>query len=469
MIRARDIILECCCLLSIVSCSQEQKPNILIILVDDLGIKDLGCYGQKYIETPNIDKLASQGMLWENAYSSCPVCSPTRVALLTGKNPTRQHFTGHITAIEKHRHPENSAIIPPNDLMHIPLEEITIAEALKPLGYISGSFGKWHVGGEGFWPEDQGFDVNVAGWTHGSPPSYFYPYQNIESSWNSGIPTLKGGKEGEYLPDRLTDEAISFISENSEKPFLVYLSYYAVHTPLQAPADLIEKYKDVVAGTKIDPVYAAMVDRVDQNVGRILKQLDDLKLSDKTVVIFTSDNGGLEEVTDNAPYRRGKGHLYEGGIRVPFIMRYPGKIKPGTISLNRTVTPDIFATVIDMAGNTDFAGSELDGRSLINDFNGENLENQPDLLWYYPHYGIGMDPGAIFISGDYKLIEHYDPYKAELFNIKNDLGEIYDLAPEMPDKTKQMLDSLHANLADMNPIMHTDNPDYKRTAAIKGE
>ncbi|MCF8381347.1 MAG: sulfatase [Bacteroidales bacterium] len=466
----RNIVLECCCLLSIGSCSQENRPpNIIVILVDDLGIKDLGCYGQQYIETPNIDKLASQGMLWENAYSSCPVCSPTRVALLTGKNPAREHFTGHITAIEKHRHPEHSAIIPPNDLMHIPLEEILIPEALKPMGYTSGSFGKWHVGTKGYWPEDQGFDLNIAGWTHGSPPAYFYPYENPGSSWNAGIPTLKGGHEGEYLPDRLTNEAMSFINENREKPFFVYLSYYAVHVPLQAPADLIEKYKGIVAGTKINPIYAAMVDRVDQNVGRILQKLDELDLAANTVVIFASDNGGLEDVTENSPYRSGKGHLYEGGIRVPFMMRYPGKIQPGTKSVNRTISSDVFYTIIDIAGNTDIDRSKLDGRSLVSDFNGETLEKQADFLWYYPHYGIGMDPGSIFISGDFKIIEHYDPYKVELFNIHEDIGEHNNLASEMPELASEMLNSLHKNLAAMNPIMHTSNAEYIENKAVEAK
>ena len=233
------LVLYLAFLIGVVSCTTNKEkslPNFVILLIDDLGAMDVGCYGQKYIESPNIDRLASEGMRWRNAYSSCPVCSPTRVAILTGRNPARVHFTGHITAIGRHRYPENGRIIPPQDLMHIPLEETTLAEALKPLGYTSASIGKWHVGEEGYWPLDQGFDINIGGWTHGSPPSHFYPYKDPNKEWNPSIPTLSGGTEGEYLTDRLTDEAMAFIKANKDRPFLVYLPYYAVHTPLEAPA-----------------------------------------------------------------------------------------------------------------------------------------------------------------------------------------------------------------------------------------
>ena len=443
------------------SCIDEQhkNPNFLILLIDDLGAMDVGCYGQKIIETPNINRLAIDGMRWTNAYSACPVCSPTRAALLTGKNPARIHFTGHITAIEKHRHPENSIILPPEDLMYIPYEEVMLAEALKPAGYVSGSFGKWHVGGPGYWPTDQGFDVNVAGWTHGSPPSHFYPYKRPGSEWNASIPTLHGGQEGEYLTDRLTDEAISFIKENKDRPFFVYLTHYAVHTPLEAPEALVEKYIPMVKNTKIDPVYAAMVESVDQNVGRVLETLDELGLSDNTVVIFASDNGGLESVTDNRPFRRGKGHLYEGGIRVPFIMRWPGHIQPGSVSENWTISEDIYTTIVDIAGQKAVGGANLDGRSLVVDFGGEKLGQQPDLHWYYPHYGIGKDPGSIIISGDYKLIEHYDPYRVELYNLAKDISETTELSEVMPEKKKELLQKLHQWLGSVDPIMHTRNPD----------
>jgi arylsulfatase A len=386
-----------------------QPPNILLIVVDDLGIKDLGCYGQQYIQTPHIDRLSGEGMRWSNAYSAAPVCSPTRASILTGKYPARIRFTGHITAIGRHRHPDSSTILPPEDLMYIPYGEHTLAEALKKAGYSTAHIGKWHVGGPGYWPTDQGFDLNIGGWTHGSPPAYFFPYESPGSTWNSSIPTLSGGAEGEYLPDRLTDEALRFIQQNEVTPFFLNLSYYAVHTPPQAPAAIVEKYEKIVPGTGIDPVYAAMVEKVDENIGRLLDRLDELGLSNNTVVVVTSDNGGLETVTDNGPYRRGKGHLYEGGIRIPLMIRWPGITKPGTVSQNRTISMDIYTTFLDIAGVDHDTIAGLDGRSLLKDFSATTMAIQPDLFWYYPHYGIGQDPGSIIISGKYKLIDHYDP------------------------------------------------------------
>jgi arylsulfatase A-like enzyme len=450
------------------SCKQkEQLPNILLIVVDDLGIVDLGCYGQQYIQTPHIDQLSAEGMRWSNAYSACPVCSPTRASILTGKNPARIHFTGHITAIERHRHPDSSAIIPPVDLMYIPYSEHTLAEVLKKAGYTTAHIGKWHVGGPGYWPTDQGFDQNIGGWTHGSPPAYFFPYKRPESSWNSSIPTLSGGEEGEYLPDRLTDEALRFIQEFREAPFFLNLSYYAVHTPLQAPDEIVEKYEEIVPGTGIDPVYAAMVEKVDENIGRILDRLDELGLSNNTVVVVTSDNGGLETVTDNGPYRRGKGHLYEGGIRIPLMIRWPGITKPGTVSQNRTISMDLYTTFLDMAG-VDYDTIEgLDGRSLLKDFSGATASKQEDLFWYYPHYGIGQDPGAIIISGNYKLIDHYDPAQTELFDISADIGETRDMSGDLPGIADSLKTKLYQWLKSVDPIMHTRNPEHSKKQSIK--
>ncbi len=451
-------------LMGLSSCNdtEPEQPNFLIFLIDDLGSQDVGCYGQEYIRTPNIDCLAEQGMKWTNAYSSCPVCSPTRVAILTGKNGARVHFTGHITRIGRHRHPENSRIIPPDDLMDIPHDEVILPEALKPAGYASISIGKWHVGHEGYWPTNQGFDENIAGWTQGMPPSHFYPYENPDQPWNAAIPTLKGGKPGEYLTDRLTNEAIKFIKKNKNKPFLVYLSHYAVHLPLQAPEKLIEKYKPIIEGTKIDPVYAAMVESVDRNIGRVLETLDELGLSDNTVIIFASDNGALETITDNSPFRRGKGHLYEGGLRVPLIIRWPGHIEPGSINENPTISSDIYATIVDIVGNKAEPGSPIDGRSLVNDFKGETADTNIDLHWYYPHYTPqGNMPGAAIRSGDYKLIEFYDPPKVKLYNLSNDIGETCDLSDSLPEVKEELLDNLHTWLIRMDPIMHTMNPEYK--------
>lgn len=447
------------CLLAI-SCTTDvvQKPNFLIILIDDLGSQDLGCYGQAYIQTPNIDQLASEGMRWTNAYSAAPVCSPSRAALLTGKSTARVRFTGHITAIGKHRYPEHGRIIPPDDLMYLPHEEILIPEVLKPLGYKSISIGKWHVGHEGYFPTDQGFDINIGGWTHGSPPSHFYPYKS-DKDWNPSIPSLHGGAEGEYLTDRLTDEAIHFMEQNKDNPFLIYLSQYAVHSPLEAPAPLVEKYKTIVKGTKIDPVYAAMVESVDTNIGRLLAKVEELGLDKNTVVIFASDNGAVAGTSDNSPFRAGKGYLYEGGIRVPFIVRWPGRIKDGSISENPTISQDIFSTIVDISGSKIKTDIAIDGRSLVPDFN-QQIDST-ELFWYYPHYSPQSKiPGAAIRSGAYKLIQYYDPEKVELYNLENDIGEKNDLSEIMPDKVEELSEKIETWLDDSKAIRHTLNPDY---------
>lgn len=445
------------------------KPNFIILFVDDLGETDIGVYGNKFIETPHIDRLAIDGMRWTNAYSAAPICSPARAALLTGKNPARIHFTGHITAIGSHRHPVNSRIIPPNDLMFIPKEEVILPEAIKPAGYRSINIGKWHVGPKGYWPTDMGFDENIGGWTHGSPPTHFYPYKDPDKHWNPSIPTLKGGEEGEYLADRLTNEAINFITRNKDNPFLVYLPYYAVHTPLQAPKDLVEKYKQKQltkdANGRIDPVYAAMVDNLDQNVGRLLHDLKKLGLEKNTVVIFASDNGAVQSTSDMSKYREGKGYLYEGGIRVPFIIRWPGIIKPGTLSNKPTKTEDIYATIVEIVGEQTISNGTVDGKSLVNEFihpsDNNELNREREMHWYYPHYAPqGNWPGASIIEGKFKYIQFYDPIKSELYDLENDPSESNDLKEDYPEMVIKLRGKLNKWLHDVNPILHTTNPDH---------
>jgi len=435
----------------------EPPPNVLLVLVDDLGRQDLGCYGNGVIDTPVMDRLAEEGMRFTQAYSACPVCSPTRAALLTGKSTARVHFTGHITATGEHRHPANSAIIPPNDLMDLPLNEITIAEALQPAGYVSASIGKWHVGHEGFYPTDQGFDLNVAGWTHGSPASYWDPYTS-DKEWNPSIPTLAPRHEGEYLTDRLTDEAIAFIRKNSDRPFFCYLPHYAVHTPLQAPDELVAKYKNR-GRPEIDPVYAAMVERVDQGLRRILATLDELDVAKNTVVILASDNGGLASVTDNRPFRAGKGHLYEGGVRVPLIVRWPGNIPSRSVNETPTTSEDLFATVVALAGVAPDPNQTLDGRSLLPELLGNGEVQERDLHWYYPHYSPqAKAPGAAIRSGRWKLIEFYDPPRIELYDLEADIGETNNLADNQPAVANDLRDRLNTWLDESDTIMHTPNP-----------
>ena len=440
------------------------NPNIVLIVIDDLGWKDLGCYGSTFYETPNIDLLAAEGMRFTKAYSACPVCSPTRAALLTGKNPVKLRFTGHITAINRHRYPEHSRIIPPNDRMYIALEEITLAEALKPAGYATISIGKWHVGNEEkYYPTRQGFDINIAGYKHGSPPAYFYPYKDPNKEWNPEIPTLKRGREGEYLTDRLTDEAIQFIEDSKDKPFFLYLPYYAVHTPLQAPEDLIQKYKKklTVDFSQKNAIYAAMIERMDFNIGRILAKIKGLTLDKNTLIIVTSDNGGLASVTNNAPLKKGKGWLYEGGIRIPLIVRWPGYVKPASICEIPTITHDLYPTITEIVAGAQ-GGDDIDGKSLLPLLKGEKIIWDRELCWYYPHYSPqAQQPSAAIRDGDYKLIHFYDPERLELYNLTNDLSEQNNLVEKRPELKEELLQNLRNWLKSNDPIMHTMNPDYK--------
>jgi arylsulfatase A-like enzyme len=442
--------------------ASSRKPNIVLILIDDLGYRDVGPTGRGDIDTPHIDQLAREGMTWTNAYSASPVCSPTRAALMSGKSPARVHFSGHITAIGRHRHPADSRIIPPDDLMDLPHEEISLAEVVKPSGYRSISLGKWHIGREGFWPESQGFDVNVGGWTHGSPPSHFYPYRN-DSDWNASIPTLAEGKRGEYLTDRLTDETISFMQESKDQPFLVYLSHYAVHTPLQAPEDLVRKYENRFGKDgPVDPTYAAMVEAVDNGVGRIMAALRSLDLEQSTMVIFASDNGADARYTDNRPFREGKGHLYEGGIRVPLIIRWPGHIVPGTLSDTLTTSEDLFSTISDVVPDA-LKGTGLDGISLVPDFSHDFEDRARTLYWYYPHYSPHKNaPGAAIREGNLKLIESYDPVFIELYDLSSDPGETRNIADDFPAAANRLQEKLNRHLVESGTIMPTPNPAFKQ-------
>jgi arylsulfatase A len=445
---------------------EKQPPNILLIVVDDLGWRDLGCYGRGDVfETPNIDRLAAEGMRFTQAYANCPVCSPSRAALMTGKYPARLQFTGHITAIGRHRHPEGSRILPPDDRMYLPHDEVTLAEALKPGGYISASVGKWHLGHEGYWPDDQGFDKNVAGWTHGSPPTYFHPYKNPKKEWNAAIPTLaEGGKPGEYLTDRLTDESIAFMEAQRSHPFFVYMTYYSVHTPLEAPENLVQKYEKKLAGknTGVDPTYAAMVERMDWNVGRLLATVDRLGVAENTAVVLFSDNGGLSKATNNAPLREGKSWLYEGGIRVPLIIKWPGRVPEAAECHEPVIGADLFPTLVEMAGQKPPADAPLDGVSLRPLWEKGAPLQRDALYWYYPHYGLCQEPAQAIRKKDFKLIHFYDPPRTELYNLANDLGEQHNLANAMPEKVKELQDNLAAHLKHVGAKLHTLNPNRKK-------
>ena len=431
--------------------TEQRPPNVVLILVDDLGWTDLGCFGSDLYETPNIDRLASEGMRFNAAYAACTVCSPTRAALLTGKAPARLHLTDWI-----HGHDRPDApLLPPAWTEFLPSNEATLAEVLKPAGYTSTSIGKWHLGDEPeHWPDAQGFDANVAGFGKGQPPSYFAPYQ---------IPTLIDGPDGEYLTDRLGLEAARFIAANAERPFFLYAPHYAVHTPLQAKAGDIERYRSkLTPGLRHDnPVYAAMVESMDAAVGRTLEAIDRAGVRDETLVIVTSDNGGLElrGITENAPLRDGKGSAFEGGVRVPLIVRWPGVVPPGSTCIEPVISHDLFPTILEAAGIAMNDGA-LDGRSIV------PLLRDPDavlgreaLYWHYPHYHPGgATPHGAIRAGDWRLVQFFEGDRVELYNLADDPGESRDLAPSMPAKAAELRERLEVWRAAVGAQMPRPNP-----------
>lgn len=444
------------------------KPNIIIILADDLGVCDLGYTGSKFYDTPNIDRLATESMRFNQAYAACPVCSPTRAAMMTGKYPPRIGITDYIGGFAKGR------LLPAPNADHLRLEEITIAESLKKAGYVTGHVGKWHLGGEGFMPEQQGFDVNVGGCAKGHPPSYFSPYK---------IENLPDGPVGEYLTDRLATECEKFIEANKDHPFFLNFCSYAVHTPLQAKREMIKKYEakaaTVLAGADawrkeaktVDrriqnhAVYGAMVESLDDSVGRVLKKLAQLGLDQNTVIIFTSDNGGLSTgkngPTSNAPYRAGKGWLYEGGIREPLLIRWPGVTKAGSQCNTPVITMDFYPTILTAAGAPHNPRQHRDGIDLTPLLKGGSIADRP-LFWHYPHYGNqGGQPGSAIRVGDWKLIDWLDSQRTELFNLKDDVGEMHNLASTNPKKLAELQAQLNQWRKDVGAVMPTINPDWK--------
>jgi arylsulfatase A-like enzyme len=456
---------------------QSKRPNFVFFLIDDLGWTDLGCYGSTFYETPNIDRLAAQGMRFTNAYAACPVCSPTRASIMTGKYPARLGLTQLIGAPQK----------PTAYRAYMPLEEVTIAEALKEAGYATGFVGKWHLSKRDatrrdYYPDRQGFDVNIAGDWCGAPPTYFYPYERKGRRKLEMMPP--GGKEGEYLTDRLTDESVKFLEANKDRPFLLYFAHFAVHTPLEAKEKLAAKYQAKaeklpepdgphelpVYGdyrTRLvqdHPIYAGMVQSMDESVGRVLDKLDDLRMSDNTIVIFMSDNGGLstrprEAPTCNLPLRAGKGWLYEGGIREPMLIKWPGVVKPGSLCHEPAMSTDFYPTMLEMAGLPLRPKQHMDGVSLVPLLKRTGTLQRDAIFWHYPHYhGGGNRPSGAVRAGDYKLIEWYEDGRVELYDLAADLGEQNDLAPDRPLKAAELRRMLHKWRDRMNARMPQGPP-----------
>ncbi|MGB0155186.1 MAG: sulfatase [Verrucomicrobiales bacterium] len=435
-----------------------KEPNVVVFLVDDLGYMDIGANNPDcFYDTPNIDRLSDSGMRFTDGYAANPVCSPTRYSLMTGKYPTRVQATNFFSG-------KRSGKFNPAPLVDdMAAEEITIAEALKTKGYATFFAGKWHLGhSEELYPQGQGFDINIGGWARGGPytgKKYFAPFENPQMEVES--------PEGEHLPARLARDTAEFIEANMDQPFLAYLSFYSVHTPLQGRPDLVEKYKaraaeiageefadeEQVFGDKPrqvrvlqkHAVYAAMVEAMDEAVGTVLDQLEASGIADNTIVVFTSDNGGLStsegSPTSNLPLRGGKGWVYEGGIREPWIIRYPGVTEPGSVSEEMICSIDLLPTVAAAAGIE--IDHLIDGIDLAPALRGGKLDRQ-SLYWHYPHYSNqGGIPGGAIREGNYKLFERYEDGRVHLYDLKNDIGEQNDLAAEKPELVQEMRKRLH--------------------------
>lgn len=466
-------ILSIALCLTLLGCSdrQNQPLNFIIVLVDDLGWTDLSCQGSEYYETPNIDALAAGGVRFTDAYAACAVCSPTRAAVMTGRYPARTGVTdwirgrfqrpgGQTPAANPSEYvgrPRHALLCPPNPFW-LESEELTLAEILSENGYKTAHIGKWHLGDDAWYPEHQGFAENHGGCDYGQPPSYFDPYQNQRLP--QGIPSLPPRQEGEYLTDREADEAVSFITRNKNEAFFLYLAHYAVHTPIQGKAELVQQYEAKTKTKQKNATYAAMLHSVDEALGRVRQALADNGVADRTVLIFTSDNGGLLGPTDNAPLRSGKGFPYEGGIRVPLIVHWPGMVEPGGISDLPVTSVDYFPTILELAGVDLPRDRELDGVSLSEHLKSGGSEKpaRADLFWHFPHYRGGVIPYSMVRSGNFKLIKRYEGPTYELYDLATDLGEEKDLSANMPLKVQELDRLLVTHLTSVGAKLPVTNP-----------
>ncbi|MFP6892979.1 MAG: sulfatase [Opitutales bacterium] len=434
-----------------------KSPNILFIMADDLGWMDLACQGNKLVETPNLDRLAKQGMRFTDAYAAAPVCSPTRCAVLTGQAPARIGLTTHLPGLffPKDGRPQPAKLTPQLDTGHV-----TIAERMKDAGYASAFLGKWHIApssGKGgkvakeVSPTGQGFDLNVGGTSYGGPPSFFSPYRNAE---------LPDGPKGEYLPDRLVDETIRFTEANKDRPWMAHLWFYTVHWPMQAPEGLLRKYADRKGPGLNDTRYGAMIEAMDLAIGRLLKALEKMNADKDTLVIFTSDNGGFAGVSDCRPLRESKGHLYEGGIRVPLIVRWPDQIPAGTLCKEPVVSMDFYPTFLDVAGLK--AGEKaLDGESLLPLLRQTGKLKRKAIYFHYPNYAwhMGNRLASAVREGKWKMIRNYDDGSLELYDLGKDLSEKRNLAEESPKVAHRLNRKLSQWLKETNAPMPTVQPD----------
>jgi arylsulfatase A-like enzyme len=453
------------------------RPNILFILVDDYGIKDVGVEGSTFYETPHIDALARSGMRFTQGYAACSVCSPSRASILLGKYPPRHGITDWIgagvgEAFAKQRHVK---LLVPDYVRNLPAGDTTLAEALKQAGYSTFFAGKWHLGSKGSWPEDHGFDINKGGWDAGSPVGGYY------SPWKN--PNLPNGPRGESLTQRLASETISFVEQHKDTPFLAYLSFYAVHGPIQTTKPLWSKYREKaskepppserftidrtlpVRQVQDNPIYAGLIEEMDTAVGRVLARLDELGLADHTMVCFTSDNGGVTSgdsfSSSELPYRGGKGRQWEGGLRVPFYIKAPGVTRPGSVCDTPVIGTDFYPTILQLANLPLRREQHVDGVSLVPLLEGGKIAARP-LFWHYPHYGNqGGEPSSIMRKGDWKLIHYWEDDRNELYHLPDDIGEQHDLAKQEAALTGQLWAELQAWLKETSAKIPQPYPQYQ--------
>ena len=443
-----------------------RPQNIVLFLIDDLGWMDLGCQGSTYYQTPNVDKLAAEGVRFTDAYAACAVCSPTRASILTGKYPARLLLTDWLPS---GRWKPSSKLIEGRKIRGLPLEEYTLAETLRDAGYQTIHIGKWHLGSEPFClPQHHGFDINIAGNAHGAPGQYFFPYQGdwaipttpLRATWN----VLPDGKPGEYLTSRLTDEAVTIIEKSDDKPFFLYFPHYGVHTPLEAPEELTKKYERIPQHQQQGkPVYAAMVESIDRSVGRVLDALKSAGKTNDTVIIFTSDNGGFYKATSNAPLRANKGAYYEGGIRVPLIIKWPGLSQAGRVIHEPVITNDLYPTCLAAAGLPMDPHQHMDGENLTPLLHKTETLSRDSLFWHFPHYNkhSSSHPSSVIRNGYWKLIESFDPETVELYNLAEDLGETCDLAEVEVKRRDSLLRELAAWRQTVGAERMAPNPDFE--------
>lgn len=467
----------------VASALPEKRPNFVFILIDDMGWMDAGCYGSKYYDTPNIDKLAKQGILFTDAYAANPLCSPTRASILTGKYPARLKITspaGHLPKLPadkpllaKQAQPWQKTITPISR-RYLPLDEYTIAEALRKLGYETGFIGKWHLGKDSiYWPENQGFNVNIGGAGNPGPPSYHSPYR---------LNNLKDGPKGEYITDRLTDEALRFIESNHKNPFLLFLWHFGVHGPWGHKEEITKCYLDKKdpRGRQNNPIMASMLESIDESVGHVMDKLDELGLFENTIVFFFSDNGGNihsrigpDELspTNNYPLRGGKATIYEGGTREPLIIRWPGVIRAGSRCSEVVSSIDFYPTILEITGARAKQGQILDGQSILPLLKQSGKLKRQAIFCHFPHNtpATGNIASTYVRCGSFKLIRFYHDgqdgnHRYELYNLAEDISEENDLAATYPQMVKQLDALIEEHLKETGALVPIPNPRYDPVA-----